>query len=43
MEKCGIVQCYYNHDGRCGIGSFIKADNVFRATPMYCPRKEGEQ
>lgn len=43
MEKCGIVQCYYNHDGRCGIVSFEKIGNVLEKAPNYCPRRNEER
>ena len=43
MDNCEIMQCYYNHDGRCAIGSFARNDDgEWEKVPRYCPRREKE-
>lgn len=44
MRRCDIMQCYYNHDGRCAIGSFVKNDKgEWTKAPKFCPNSTAEK
>ena len=46
MERCDIMQCYFNHDSRCAV---IRAEAIVSGRPAgleeypaFCPRREKE-